>query len=86
LLILQPAHSLRSSADSLGILVLRGMEPLAEDFVNYRTRAASRLPKRKKIKSCANKTKRSRFFEIALVLVRLDHIARFIVNTNHSMM
>jgi hypothetical protein len=25
-----------------------------------------------------------RLFEIALVLVRLDHVARFIVNPNHS--
>jgi len=25
-------------------------------------------------------------FEIALVLVRLDHVARFIVNANHSIM
>jgi hypothetical protein len=28
----------------------------------------------------------SRFFEIARVLVRLDHVASFIVNANHSMM
>jgi hypothetical protein len=27
-----------------------------------------------------------RFFEIALVLVRLDHVARFIVNANHGIM
>jgi hypothetical protein len=27
---------------------------------------------------------RSRFFELPLVLVRLDHVARSIVNTNHS--
>jgi hypothetical protein len=29
---------------------------------------------------------RLRFLEIALVLVRLDHIASFIVNANHSIM
>jgi len=29
---------------------------------------------------------RSPFFEIALVLVRLDHVASIIVNANHSMM
>jgi hypothetical protein len=28
----------------------------------------------------------SPLFEIALVFVRLDHIARFIVNANHSIM
>jgi hypothetical protein len=28
----------------------------------------------------------SSLFEIALVLVRLDHIARIIVNANHSIM
>jgi hypothetical protein len=28
----------------------------------------------------------SPFFEIARVLVRLDHVASFIVNANHSMM
>jgi hypothetical protein len=27
-----------------------------------------------------------RFFEIACVLVRLDHVASFIVNANHSIM
>jgi hypothetical protein len=26
------------------------------------------------------------FFELALVLVRLDHVARLIVNANHSIM
>jgi len=30
--------------------------------------------------------RRSRFYEIARVLVRLDHVARFIVNANHGMM
>jgi hypothetical protein len=34
-----------------------------------------RLRVAKKIKSCANKTKRSRLFEIALVLVRFDQVA-----------
>jgi hypothetical protein len=29
---------------------------------------------------------RSLLFEIALVLVRLDHVTSFIVNANHSMM
>jgi hypothetical protein len=29
---------------------------------------------------------RSPLFEIALVLVRLDHVACFIVNANHGMM
>jgi hypothetical protein len=29
---------------------------------------------------------RSPLFEIAGVLVRLDHVARFIVNANHSIM
>jgi hypothetical protein len=29
---------------------------------------------------------RSRLFEIALVLVRLDHVASVIVNSNHSIM
>jgi hypothetical protein len=28
----------------------------------------------------------SPLFEIALVLVRLDHVARFIVNANHGIM
>ncbi len=28
----------------------------------------------------------SRFFEIALVFVRLDHVSRFIANANHSAM
>jgi hypothetical protein len=28
----------------------------------------------------------SPFFEIALVLVRFDHVARFIVNANHRIM
>jgi hypothetical protein len=32
------------------------------------------------------RTKRSRFFEIASVLVRFDHVARLIVNTTHSIM
>jgi len=32
------------------------------------------------------KTKRLRFFELALVLVRLDHIASVIVNANNSTM
>jgi hypothetical protein len=50
LLILRRAHCLRSSVHSLGLFVLRGMEPLAEDFVDYRTRTASRLPKRRKDK------------------------------------
>ena len=27
-----------------------------------------------------------RFAEVASMLLRLDHIARFIVNTNHSIM
>jgi hypothetical protein len=27
-----------------------------------------------------------RFFEIAFVLVRFDHVARFIVNPDHSIM
>ena len=27
-----------------------------------------------------------RFFEIALVLVRFDHVARIVVNPNHSIM
>jgi hypothetical protein len=31
----------------------------------------------------AGKQSGSRFFKIALVLVRLDHIASFIVNANH---
>jgi hypothetical protein len=30
------------------------------------------------------KDDRSPLFEITLVLVRLDHVARFIVNANHS--
>jgi hypothetical protein len=29
---------------------------------------------------------RSRFFEIARVLVRLDHVAGIIINANHSIM
>jgi hypothetical protein len=32
------------------------------------------------------RTKRSRFFEIARLLVRLDHVASFIVNADHSIM
>jgi hypothetical protein len=31
-------------------------------------------------------TKNLRLFEIASVLVRLDHVARFIVNANHGIM
>jgi len=31
-------------------------------------------------------TQRLRFFEIALVLVRLDYLASVIVNANHSIM
>jgi hypothetical protein len=31
-------------------------------------------------------TASSPLFELARVLVRLDHIARFIVNTNHGVM
>ena len=30
--------------------------------------------------------RRSWFFEIALVFVRFDHVARFIVNANHGIM
>jgi hypothetical protein len=33
-----------------------------------------------------NDGNRSRLFEIARVLVRLDHIASFIVNANYSIM
>jgi hypothetical protein len=32
------------------------------------------------------KTKRLRFFELAFVLVRFDHVASRIVNANHSIM
>jgi hypothetical protein len=32
------------------------------------------------------KTKRLRFFELAFVLVRFDHVASFIVNADHSVM
>jgi hypothetical protein len=32
------------------------------------------------------KTKRLRFFELAVVLVRLNHIASCIVNADHSIM
>jgi hypothetical protein len=33
-----------------------------------------------------NNVELSQFFEIARVLVRLDHVARFIENANHSIM
>jgi len=48
------------------------MEPAVEDFVNYRKRTVSRLPQRKKM-SRGRAT--LRLFEIALVLVRLGHVA-----------
>ena len=32
------------------------------------------------------RAKTSRFFELALVLVRFDDVAHFIVNVNHSIM
>jgi hypothetical protein len=53
------------------------MEPPDKDFVNHRTRTASRLPK-------GEKGLVVRLFEIALVLVRLGHVARVIVNANYS--
>jgi hypothetical protein len=36
--------------------------------------------------SCATKTWQSPFFEVARVLVRLDHVAGIIENANHCVM
>jgi len=60
------------------------MEHPAEDSVNYRTRTASRLPNRKRDKSCAGKA--LPLFEIAGVFVHLDDVASMIVNANPGMM
>jgi hypothetical protein len=35
---------------------------------------------------CLMRTNRSRLFEIARVLVRLNHVARFVIDANHSAM
>ena len=53
------------------------MEPPDKDFVNHRTRTASRLPK-------GEKGLVVRLFEIALVLVCLDQILRGIINANYG--
>jgi hypothetical protein len=38
------------------------------------------------LKGCMLASPRSGLFEIALVLLRFDHVARFVVNADHGMM
>ena len=55
-----------------------------------RVKAAQRLQSRNRLSGCRLAVDPGRdtlrLFEVARVLVRFDHVARFIINANHSAM